>query len=92
MNKQEIIKNLADEMEITQVEAKRLFDATFDELSSILADGDQVNIQGFGTFSVKKLEERKGFNPLLKKWMMLPEKLKPRFKPSDILKEKVNSK
>lgn len=90
MKKQDIIKDLADKMEITQVEAKKLFDSTLDELTTILAGSDSINFQGFGTFSVKKLEERKGFNPLIDKFMMLPPKLRPRFKPSQILKDKIN--
>ena len=92
MKKHDIIKEMSEQMGLTQVETKKLLDATFDELSKVLADGKSLNIQGFGTFSVKKLEERKGFNPLINKWMMLPEKLKVHFKPGSSLKEKVNAK
>ncbi len=92
MNKQEIIKKIAEKMGITQVETKKLFDAAFDVLTDLLSKGDSFTEQGFGTFSVVKLEKRKGFNPLLEKWMMLPPKLKPKFKASESLKEEVNKK
>lgn len=92
MKKHDIIKVMSEKMGITQGESKKLFDATFEELSKLLAHGDSFNVQGFGTFSVKELEERKGFNPFIEKWMMLPKKLRVKFKPSDILKEKVNAK
>jgi nucleoid DNA-binding protein len=90
MNKKEMVKLLSEKMEITQSETKELLDSTFDILSDLLAKGYSFNVQNFGTFSVSELDKRKGFNPLLNKWMMLPQKLKPRFKASDALKERVN--
>ena len=92
MNKKEMIKILSEKMDITQSETKELMDATFDVLSDLLAKGFSFNVQNFGTFSVSQLDKRKGYNPLLNKWMMLPPKLKPRFKASDALKERVNKK
>jgi len=92
MTKEDIIKKISEKMNITQVETKNLFHSAFDVLIDILSKGDSFTEQGFGTFSVVKLEKRKGFNPLIEKWMMLPPKLKPKFKPSEILKEEVNKK
>jgi DNA-binding protein HU-beta len=92
MNKKEMIKQLSEKLSITQSETKKLLDATFDTLAGLLAKGDSFNAQGFGTFSVTELEKRKGFNPLINKWMMLPPKLKPRFKASETLKDRVNKK
>jgi DNA-binding protein HU-beta len=91
MNKKEMIQELSEKMKLSQAETKVLLDSTFDVLAEILAKGKTVNIHKFGTFSVTKLEKRKGFNPLINKWMMLPPKLRTRFKVSDILKERVNS-
>lgn len=92
MNKKEMIKHLSEKLSMTQAETKILLDSTFDAMAELLAKGNSFNIQGFGTFSVTQLEKRKGFNPLINKWMMLPRKLKPRFKASDSLKERVNQK
>ena len=92
MLKKDIIKDLSEKFEITQVESKRIFDAIFDELTEVLAKGNSFVEQKFGSFSVTHLDKRKGFNPLINKWMMLPPKLKPKFKPSEILKDKVNKK
>ena len=92
MNKKEIIKHLSEKLGVTQTETKKMLDSTFDALAELLANGNSFNAQGFGTFSVTELEKRKGFNPLINKWMMLPPKLKPRFKASETLKERVNAK
>jgi len=85
-----MIKHLSEKLSITQSETKILLDSTFDTLAELLAKGNSFNALGFGTFSVTELEKRKGFNPLIKKWMMLPPKLKPKFKASETLKERVN--
>lgn len=91
MNKDTIIKDLSDELNMTQKDVRLLMDTTFDELTTLLADNKTFTKTGFGTFSVKKLDKRKGFHPMLEKWMMLPPKLKPKFKVSNILKERINN-
>lgn len=90
MKKQDLIRELAEDMNMPQGEATTLLEATIDELTRVLAKGDSISFYGFGSFSVTKLEKRKGFNPLLQKWMMLPPKLKAAFKPSDALRERIN--
>ncbi len=90
MDKNKMVHDLSHKMNTTLTETRALLDSTFDILAEILVEGNSINIPKFGTFSVTKLEERKGFNPLIQKWMMLPPKLKTKFKPSNILKEKVN--
>ena len=90
MKKQDLIRELAGEMKMNQREATALLEATIEELTQLLAKGESVSFYGFGSFSVTRLEKRKGFNPLLPKWMMLPPKLKASFKPSDSLRERIN--
>ncbi len=90
MNKNELIQNTATRLKLSRKEARLLYDATLEELSSLLMEGGSVNIPGFGTFSVSKLEKRKGFNPLMEQWMMLPPRMKPHFKPGETLKRRVN--
>ena len=90
MNKKEMVAYLAKKLYLTQDETRNLLDSTFDVLAEILAKGKSFNVHGFGTFYVTKMEKRKGFNPLINKWMMLPPKLKPKFKTGESLKEGIN--
>ncbi|HOV13750.1 MAG TPA: HU family DNA-binding protein [Spirochaetota bacterium] len=92
MKKDEIVKKLSEKLNITQVESKRIFDSVFDVLTDILSKGNTFTETGFGTFSVVEINKRKGFNPLIHKWMMLPPKLKPKFRASEHLKEEVNKR
>lgn len=90
MNKSDIIKKLAVRLRMSQKDTRALYDALSQELTETLSGGNSVNIAGFGTFSVRKLEKRKGFNPLIEKWMMLPPRRKAHFKASETLKKRVN--
>lgn len=90
MNKTGLIRNVAARLRISQKDARSLYDSLCQELIETLSAGASVNITGFGTFTVKKLEKRKGFNPLIEKWMMLPPRRKAQFKPSETLKKRVN--
>lgn len=90
MNKSEIIQRLAKRLRITKKDARILGDALIEEFTEILAAGDSVNIPGFGSFSVTELKKRRGFNPLIEKWMMLPPRRKAHFKPGEKLKKRVN--
>ena len=91
MNKADLIKTLSKKMKIHRKDSSELYEALFHELTDILSKGESFQITGFGSFEVRKLEKRKGFNPLIEKWMMLPPKQKPHFTPSETLKKRINS-
>ncbi|HBD94422.1 MAG: hypothetical protein A2015_09100 [Spirochaetes bacterium GWF1_31_7] len=90
MNKEQLISGMAEKTGKTKTETKKIIESIFDELTSVLSEEKSFTITSFGNFSVVKRERRKGFNPSIEKFMMLPPKLKPRFKTSEILKEKIN--
>jgi len=92
MQKKDIIRKLAAEMEMTESESSTIFEALFIELMDLLSRSLSLTIYGFGTFAVKKVAERKRFHPSLKKMILLPPVLKPFFRPSDSLKEKLNER
>ncbi len=91
MTKKDMIRAIAEEMDITQVRAKSLFDAYFEELETILVRGDSFTEYGFGTFSVEEQDARKQYNPSTGRMMLLPRRVRVRFKPSDVLKDEINN-
>jgi nucleoid DNA-binding protein len=92
MQKKEIIKKLAADLDLHETESATLFEAMFSELMDLLAKNLSLTVYGFGTFGVKKVPERKRYHPSLKKIVMLPALLKPYFRPSDTLKENLNER
>ncbi len=91
MSKADLIRRLSENTGRTQKECSQFYDAFFLELADTLASAEGVQFPGFGSFTVVEQGERKGFNPLIEKWMMLPPKRKVQFKPSEGLKERMNS-
>ncbi len=90
MNKQELVRELAKRLSLSQKTVKDVLDKTLEEITLIMEEGESCSQTGFGTFKTEVKNERIGFNPSLKKKMILPKRRKVLFRPSSILKGKVN--
>ena len=62
-----------------------------DIVSSNLQEGKDVTIQGFGVFETKKKMEKIEVNASTGKRILFPPKLLVGFRPSSLLKERINS-
>jgi integration host factor subunit beta len=92
MNKSELIEALADKMQLPVREAASITNTIIDTMSDALANGDSIEIRGFGSFVVKKYDSYTGRNPKTgEKIKVAPKKL-PFFKVGKDLRERVNSK
>lgn len=91
MTKEQLIQMVAEKTGKTKIVSKKIVDSIFEQLTLELAAGKSFTITGFGNFSVREMPKRKGFNPAIEKFMMLPPKLKVYFKTSDILKNRINT-
>ena len=92
MNKKDLIDRIAQENEISKIEAKKLVNQVFKSMAGALAKGNRVEIRGFGTFTVKKYKAYKGCNPKTGAVVKVKRKKLPFFKVGKALKERVNSK
>ena len=54
MNKTELVQAIAENANLTKVQAKAALDATLDAVTGALKAGDKVALIGFGTFQVVK--------------------------------------
>jgi DNA-binding protein HU-beta len=63
MNKSDLIEAMADAADISKSAAGRALDGLTDAIAVALKQGESVSVIGFGTFSIKKREARKGRNP-----------------------------
>ncbi|MBA7708980.1 DNA-binding protein HU [subsurface metagenome] len=89
MNKGELIGNVADEIEYTKWETKRILECILKNVSDCLAKGDTVGLVGFGTFGIRKRAARMARNPRTVEKISIPAKSVPFFKAGKILKERV---
>ncbi len=60
-----------------------------EQLSQTLADGERIEIRGFGSFSLHYREPRAGRNPKTGEPVQLSGKYVPHFKPGKALRERV---
>jgi DNA-binding protein HU-beta len=63
MNKSDLIAKIAEDAEITKVQANAALDSFIQAVTKTLKGGGKVTLVGFGTFSVTKRAARKGRNP-----------------------------
>ena len=89
MNKTEIIAAAAEASGMTKKDAERVLNAAIDAMTAALANGEKVQISGFGAFEVKEREARIGRNPHTKEAIEIPATNVPVFKPSKALKDTV---
>ncbi len=89
MNKSELIEAVASDCDISKAAAQRAVDSTLETITQALADGEDVTLVGFGTFSVAERAERKGLNPQTKEAITIPATKAPKFKAGKLLKQAV---
>lgn len=87
MNKTELIASVAEKTGLTKKDAERVINATFDTIAASLAEGNKVQLSGFGIFEVKAREARVGRNPRTKEEIQIPASRQPAFKASKALKD-----
>lgn len=89
MNKIELIAAVAAKTGMTKKDADRAIAATFEIIAQSMAEGNKVQVAGFGIFDVKKREARVGRNPRTKETIEIPASTLPAFKASKTLKDAV---
>ncbi len=93
MTKAELTRLLADENpSLLYKDVERVVRVVFDEISSALANGDRVEIRGFGAFSVKSHPARVGRNPRTGATVQVPDKFLPAFKSGKLMRDRLNSR
>ena len=60
MKKSELIEIVSKKAHLTKKAAKEAVESSFGEMIKALRKGEKVVISGFGTFRVKKVDDKKG--------------------------------
>ncbi len=89
MNKTELIERIAEEAGVTTSEAQRHFGAFERVVTEALKGGDEVQITGFGKFSVRERKAREGRNPQTGEKMKIAAQKVPAFSAGNALKEAI---
>ena len=87
MNKTELIAQVAEKTGLSKKDTESIINAAVDTIATTLAQGDKVQLSGFGIFEVKDRQARVGRNPKTKEAIEIPASRQPVFKPSKALKD-----
>ena len=87
MNKAELINAAADKAGLSKKDTETAVNAMIDVITKALADGDKVQLVGFGSFEVRSRAARVGRNPKTKETINIAASKVPAFKAGKALKD-----
>ncbi|WP_440900694.1 HU family DNA-binding protein [Actinosynnema sp.] len=90
MNKAELVSAIAESADVEKAVATRALDAVLDSITKALAQGDDVVLTGFGSFTVKERAARTGRNPQTGEAIEIAASKAVGFKVGKALKDAVN--
>ena len=89
MTKIQFAAAVAEKAGLTNRQAEKAINAAMDVVTEALANGEKVQLTGFGTFEVRERAARVGLNPLTKKKIKIAASQSPAFKAGSKLKAAV---
>lgn len=91
MIRSELIQIIADENpHLYQRDVERIVNTVFEAIIEAMANGDRVELRGFGAFSVKHRDSRTGRNPRTGEPVEVDAKSVPFFKTGKLLRDRLN--
>jgi integration host factor subunit beta len=91
MTKADLVEQVAEAIGpgITKKDCALVVDGFLNALKLALANGDNIEIRGFGTFKVRRRKTRTARNPRTGEPVEVPSRSVPVFKPSKHLRSRV---
>ena len=91
LTKSDIVENLNNEIGLNKREAKELVDMLFNDIKSLLSEGHEVKLSGFGNFQLRDKSSRPGRNPRTGEDVEISARRVVTFKSGQKLKESVKT-
>ena len=92
MNKTELIEAVATRSKTTKTETTAMLNGLLAVIQETMASGNDVQLVGFGTFSVTERAGREGRNPATGETITIPAKKVVKFKPGKALSDAAAAK
>ncbi len=90
MKKSDLIDAIAARQGMTKTQVQSVVDDVFELVIKGLADGEKVDVRGFGTFSVRDSAARTGRNPQTGAAIEIAARRVPGFKPGKEMRDRAN--
>ena len=89
MVKSDLIKTIQTQVGVSPFTAKAVVDEVINQITTALANGDEVTLRGLGVFKTKRKNERMGRNPKTGEDAVISARTVVTFKTSPLLASKV---
>ena len=90
MKKTYLIAAVAEQSGLSKKDAEKAINATIDTIIKAVADGDKIQLTGFGTFEQRQRNARTGVDPRTGNSIEIPASKVPAFKAGKGFKDIVN--
>ena len=90
INKQDLIRTIARDAEVTQRQAAVMVESTINAIIDAVTAGDKVQLLGFGTFEARFRQARTGHLPVTNEPLEIPASTVPVFKAGVEFREAVS--
>ena len=91
ISKKQLVDQIAAKTDATKTDINTILDAYIDVVKSNVAEGNKVQLVGFGAFELRHRAARKGRNPQTGKEIEIAASNVPAFKPGKSFKDEVNN-
>lgn len=89
MNKVNLVASVAEKAGLSKKDAEKAVAAVLDSVVAAVANGEKVQLIGFGTFELRVRAARTGRNPQTKQTITIPASKQPVFKAGKAFKDAV---
>ena len=90
MNKTELVSAMAERLGASKKHSEEALTVALDLITEALAEGENVQLVGFGSFEVRERAPRIGRNPRTKEEVTIPASKAVQFKSGKVLKRAVS--
>ena len=90
LTKDKMVSRLQTQLGLTKQESRQAVERLFEVMKDTIANGEDLLISGYGKFSVRQKNARRGRNPQTKEALMLAPRRILVFKASKVLRKRLN--
>lgn len=90
MNRTELVAKMAEKSGLTKKDTEKALIAFTESVVETIAKKEKIQLIGFGTFELRRREERNGRDPRTGETIKIPASNSPAFKAGKAFKEAVN--
>ena len=90
LTKDKLVIRLQTQLGLTKIESREIVERLLGIMKDTLVQGEELLISGFGKFSVRQKNARRGRNPQTKESLILAARKVLVFKSSGILRNRIN--